>query len=202
MGLLSIELLPAINQNMVPYNQRILKVNLPFEATMLLIRQALDMTRAHVEQIESGERRGVALATHGFNFWSRGENIMILVETSNAQTIVRMVSKSASLNTRRDWGKNRRNLDGIEKAMQRLLASRQESLFAPGLLNEDTPYKVLDIAPDATRAEIVEAYHQKVRLYHPDRLAGLAPELRELAEERMKAINAAYAWALAQINKE
>ena len=29
-------------------------------------------------------------------------------------------------------------------------------------------------------------------MYHPDRTAGLAPEFRELAEQRMKVINAAY----------
>jgi len=28
--------------------------------------------------------------------------------------------------------------------------------------------------------------------YHPDRTAGLAPELRKLAEERMREINEAY----------
>jgi preprotein translocase subunit Sec63 len=28
--------------------------------------------------------------------------------------------------------------------------------------------------------------------YHPDKVAALAPEIRELAEKRMKAINAAY----------
>jgi len=29
-------------------------------------------------------------------------------------------------------------------------------------------------------------------MWHPDRVVGLAPELRELAEKRMKAVNAAY----------
>ena len=30
------------------------------------------------------------------------------------------------------------------------------------------------------------------QLYHPDKVANLAPEFRDLAEQRMKEINAAY----------
>jgi DnaJ-class molecular chaperone len=44
----------------------------------------------------------------------------------------------------------------------------------------------------ASVEEIVAAYHQMARMYHPDRLAHLAPEFVALAEERMKEINAAY----------
>jgi preprotein translocase subunit Sec63 len=29
-------------------------------------------------------------------------------------------------------------------------------------------------------------------MYHPDKVAGLAPEYREIAEKKMKMINAAY----------
>lgn len=36
------------------------------------------------------------------------------------------------------------------------------------------------------------AYRQMAKMYHPDRVANLAPEFIELAEERMKEINAAY----------
>ncbi|MCA1730089.1 MAG: DnaJ domain-containing protein [Actinobacteria bacterium] len=37
------------------------------------------------------------------------------------------------------------------------------------------------------------AYKKKAKMYHPDRVASLAPEVREMAEFRMKEINAAYA---------
>ena len=53
-------------------------------------------------------------------------------------------------------------------------------------------FKVLGVEPDASRAEISAAYKQKARMYHPDRVATLAPEVREAAEIRMKEINAAY----------
>ena len=53
-------------------------------------------------------------------------------------------------------------------------------------------YEVLGVAPGASEAEIVAAYRRHARMYHPDRVAGLGPEFQELAERKMKEINAAY----------
>lgn len=55
------------------------------------------------------------------------------------------------------------------------------------------PYNVLSIKPDATQDEIRAAYINQSKQYHPDRVAYLGPELQELAESKMKEINAAYA---------
>lgn len=55
------------------------------------------------------------------------------------------------------------------------------------------PHEVLGVEPNATRSEIRRAYRKLVREYHPDQVAGMAEELRALAERRMAAINAAYA---------
>ncbi len=55
-----------------------------------------------------------------------------------------------------------------------------------------SPYAVLGVAPGASLDEIRRAYRRAVQQYHPDQLAHLAPELRELAERRTKEINAAY----------
>jgi hypothetical protein len=57
-------------------------------------------------------------------------------------------------------------------------------------------WRVLEVAPSATKEEIVHNYRRKIQQCHPDRVAGLAPEFLELAEERSKALNAAYAQAL------
>jgi preprotein translocase subunit Sec63 len=53
-------------------------------------------------------------------------------------------------------------------------------------------FKVLGVEPGASREEINAAYKKQARMYHPDRVATLAPEVREVAEIRMKEINAAY----------
>ena len=55
-----------------------------------------------------------------------------------------------------------------------------------------SPYEVLEVNPGASREEITAAYRRLVQQYHPDIVANLAPEFREVAERRMKEINAAY----------
>lgn len=55
------------------------------------------------------------------------------------------------------------------------------------------PFAVLGIPRDADGAAIRKAYGALSRQYHPDRVASLGPEFIQLAESRMKAINAAYA---------
>jgi hypothetical protein len=53
-------------------------------------------------------------------------------------------------------------------------------------------YKILGVEVGSPKDQIVTAYRQMAKMYHPDRVANLAPEFIELAEERMKEINAAY----------
>ncbi len=55
-----------------------------------------------------------------------------------------------------------------------------------------SPYEVLGVKPNASRSELAAKYRELVQQYHPDKVAHLAPEFREVAEQRMKEINAAY----------
>jgi len=54
------------------------------------------------------------------------------------------------------------------------------------------PFEVLALQPGASWLEIEAAYRAQAKLYHPDRVAGLAPEFIHMAEEKMKAINSAF----------
>lgn len=56
----------------------------------------------------------------------------------------------------------------------------------------DTPYRVLGLTEDATDAEIDQAYRRLISQYHPDKLVGVAEELRQQAERKAGDINAAY----------
>jgi len=55
---------------------------------------------------------------------------------------------------------------------------------------------VLGVAPSAGKGEIARNYRKRIKQYHPDRVQGLAPEFLQLAEERTKALNEAYANAM------
>jgi DnaJ-domain-containing protein 1 len=57
---------------------------------------------------------------------------------------------------------------------------------------ERQPHEVLGVEPDADDATIRRAYQKMIGEYHPDKIAGMAPELRHLAERRTMEINAAY----------
>ncbi len=57
--------------------------------------------------------------------------------------------------------------------------------------------KVLELPADAGLDEIREAYRRLMSQYHPDKVASLGRELRELAEAKSKAISVAYQEALA-----
>lgn len=57
---------------------------------------------------------------------------------------------------------------------------------------EKKPHEVLGVDPDADEATVRRAYQKAISEYHPDKIAGMAPELRELAERRTMEINAAY----------
>ena len=56
----------------------------------------------------------------------------------------------------------------------------------------DNPYGVLEVSSDASDADVERAWRRLISQYHPDRLAGAAPELQRQAEEKAREINTAY----------
>lgn len=56
----------------------------------------------------------------------------------------------------------------------------------------DNPYRVFNLTEDASDAEVDQAYRRLISQYHPDKVAGAAPELQEQAETKAREINAAY----------
>lgn len=51
---------------------------------------------------------------------------------------------------------------------------------------------MLNLGADFTQHELTQAYRRLMKQYHPDRVACLGPELRELAAKKAKEINEAY----------
>ncbi len=59
-------------------------------------------------------------------------------------------------------------------------------------IDDQDPYKVLEVEPTATWEEIVAAHRHQARVHHPDRLFGQSEEEKAEGEERIRVINAAY----------
>lgn len=53
-------------------------------------------------------------------------------------------------------------------------------------------YEVLEISPRASATEIRAAYRSQMSKYHPDKVAALGKELKEVAERKTKEIGEAY----------
>lgn len=83
-------------------------------------------------------------------------------------------------------------------AMERLLknrakrAARAKAAPAEPEPVED-PYALLGLTPGASFEEARAARNVLLQQYHPDKVAGLGPKLREVAEAETKRINAAFA---------
>jgi DnaJ like chaperone protein len=72
--------------------------------------------------------------------------------------------------------------------------STSESSGPPPRGRLEDAYTALGVSADATESEIKTAYRKMISENHPDKLAsqGLPKNMRELAEERARKINAAY----------
>jgi DnaJ like chaperone protein len=57
-------------------------------------------------------------------------------------------------------------------------------------------FRILEVSQGATKEQIAAAYKQKIRQYHPDKVAQMGVEIRELAEFKSKQINAAYDYVM------
>jgi DnaJ-class molecular chaperone len=59
-------------------------------------------------------------------------------------------------------------------------------------LRKPSPYRELGLTEDASDAEVERAYRRLIAQYHPDKLVGVADDLRAQAEDKARRINAAY----------
>lgn len=57
-------------------------------------------------------------------------------------------------------------------------------------------FRILEVSQDATKEQIITAYKKKIGKYHPDKVAQMGTEIRELAECKSKQVNAAYDYAM------
>jgi hypothetical protein len=80
-------------------------------------------------------------------------------------------------------------------AMERLLKNRAKraARVKPAPEPVEDPYTLLGLTPGASFEEARAARNALLQQYHPDKVSGLGPKLREVAEAETKRINAAFA---------
>jgi len=89
---------------------------------------------------------------------------------------------------------------GINPYDQQTIRSRYMQQSRQGISEEARCLEVLGLNIGASPEEIKAAYRKLSMKYHPDKVAHLGQEFRQVAEEKMKEINAAYQF-LSKINQ-
>jgi len=79
-----------------------------------------------------------------------------------------------------------------QKENRKNKSNTSEAHFDSEQMNEARACKVLMIPQGASIDEIKSAYKKRMMEYHPDRVAGLGEEIRELARTKSVEINSAY----------
>jgi len=74
-------------------------------------------------------------------------------------------------------------------------SASENSRHSPKRGREHTWYETLGVSSTATLDQIRTAYREKIVQYHPDKVAKLGPELKELALRMSQKINSAYSQA-------
>ena len=66
------------------------------------------------------------------------------------------------------------------------------SIQAMFVRDSESDFKILEVSPEATDAEVKKAYRKMANKYHPDKVSHLGEEFKKLAEEKFKSVNDAY----------
>jgi hypothetical protein len=86
--------------------------------------------------------------------------------------------------------------EGYERREQKTTSGRRRFDASTATDEEKNLHygRLFGLSGRVTKAQIRAQYIQSVALYHPDRVQHLGPELKALAEEKTKELNAAYDW--------
>ena len=141
--------------------------------------------------IDLGEVTGITFYSDGMRiekeaatgqiFTFAGDIDMLRLITDNLMTAYRQETPPKS--ERSTGAGTKSGTSGKKESSSRTVVQQESS---------KSPYAVLGIAVSASTEEMKIAYRKMASLYHPDKVAHLAPEFREMADRKMKEINTAY----------
>jgi hypothetical protein len=178
---------------------------------ILLVWRALAATYA----VDTGDSPGMIIAIALVSF-SVSYGIGLVADTRASagwtMALIGVLGGGAYVAIER-WGRARHQASAQDAARRRKAeeaaararrAAEEEAARRQGARHEEhTTFRhehrswwdILGVSPHASIEEINQRYRQLVMQYHPDRVAGLGPELIEVAERQTRLINAALAEA-------
>jgi DnaJ-domain-containing protein 1 len=104
--------------------------------------------------------------------------------------VLRLRIAGANYTTQRTDRLGNRGLDTLQGSLGGYSDSHRPVEAPPG--KNSHALELLGLRAGASDAEISAAYRHLAQIYHPEKVAGLAPEFQALAERKMRGINAAY----------
>ncbi len=87
-----------------------------------------------------------------------------------------------------------KEIDIIQKIAGYLGISQLDFMSIKAMFVKDSTssYKILEIDPAVTDAEVKKAYRKMATKYHPDKVHHLGEDFQKIAEEKFKKVNSAY----------
>ena len=134
----------------------------------------------------------------GITFYSDGMRIVKEASTDQIFTfsgdidMLRLIADNLMTTYRHESPPRSDKSTGTGRTSGGSKSKRNSSRTAPWQESSKSPHEILGITVTASKEEIRIAYRKMASLYHPDKVAHLAPEFREMADRKMKEINTAY----------
>ena len=117
---------------------------------------------------------------------SGGLNLML--HTSNVSAASSFAASFKAFQSSRD----RYIFDEMRQTLEEVKTDKKRQKYGSCPENIEKAFVLLGLRPEATLDQVTVAYRQMSQMYHPDKVIGLGPELQNLANERMREINAAH----------
>lgn len=95
----------------------------------------------------------------------------------------------------------RADLDRLNK-MESPIGKKPTPLALPGITLTGKPHEILGVAETATESEIMRAYKERIKLFHPDRIQGDAKNQIRFYQDASAKINEAKEAMIAEIRRK
>ena len=103
---------------------------------------------------------------------------------------------------RSDLNSIHRNGPSLADAKLKKRNPQSAPLSLPGIRLDGEPHEILGVDESADESEIMRAYKDKIKMFHPDRIQGQAREQIKFYEEASAKINLAKEAMIEQIRKK